>query len=49
MFVYGEPFTRAHAIAFTAIWSALALYVTALLGAAGRDRLRDGGGEAMVR
>jgi chloramphenicol-sensitive protein RarD len=29
--LYGEPFTRAHAIAFTAIWTALALYVTALV------------------
>jgi chloramphenicol-sensitive protein RarD len=29
--IYGEPFTRAHAIAFAAIWTALALYVTALL------------------
>ena len=29
--VYGEPFTRAHAIAFTAIWAALALYVVALV------------------
>ena len=29
--VYGEPFTRAHAIAFAAIWTALALYVVALL------------------
>ena len=24
--VYGEPFTRAHAVAFACIWSALALY-----------------------
>jgi chloramphenicol-sensitive protein RarD len=29
--LYGEPFTRAHAIAFAAIWAALALYVTALI------------------
>ncbi len=28
---YGEPFTPAHAVAFAAIWTALALYVTALL------------------
>jgi chloramphenicol-sensitive protein RarD len=28
---YGEPFTRAHAIAFSAIWIAVALYVTAFL------------------
>jgi len=31
VFVYGEPFTRAHAIAFAAIWSALAIYVSAML------------------
>lgn len=31
--LYGEPFSRAHAIAFGAIWTALALYVTALLRA----------------
>ena len=30
--LYGEPFTRAHAIAFGAIWTALALYVIALVG-----------------
>ena len=29
--LYAEPFTRAHAIAFVAIWTALALYVTQLL------------------
>jgi chloramphenicol-sensitive protein RarD len=29
--LYGEPFTRAHAIAFGAIWTALALYVTSLV------------------
>ena len=29
--LYGEPFTLAHAIAFPLIWTALALYVTALL------------------
>lgn len=29
--IYGEPFTRAHAIAFGAIWTALALYVVALV------------------
>ena len=28
--LYGEPFTRAHAIAFGAIWTALALYVIGL-------------------
>ncbi len=31
--LYNEPFTPAHAIAFVAIWSALALYVVALLRA----------------
>jgi chloramphenicol-sensitive protein RarD len=31
--LYGEPFTRAHAVAFVAIWTALALYVTALIRA----------------
>jgi chloramphenicol-sensitive protein RarD len=29
--LYGEPFTRAHAVAFAAIWMALALYIVALL------------------
>jgi chloramphenicol-sensitive protein RarD len=29
--LYGEPFTRAHAVAFAAIWTALVLYVVALL------------------
>ena len=29
--LYGEPFTSAHAIAFGAIWAALALYVTAIV------------------
>ena len=29
--LYGEPFTRAHAIAFGAIWTALALYIVALV------------------
>ena len=29
--VYGEPFTPSHAIAFAAIWTALAFYVTSLL------------------
>jgi chloramphenicol-sensitive protein RarD len=31
--LYGERFTRAHAIAFGSIWLALALYVTAILRA----------------
>ena len=29
--IYGEPFTNAHAIAFGAIWAALALYVLAII------------------
>jgi chloramphenicol-sensitive protein RarD len=29
--VYGETFTSAHAVAFAAIWSALAIYVTELV------------------
>jgi chloramphenicol-sensitive protein RarD len=29
--IYGEPLTRAHAVAFAAIWTAIALYVVALL------------------
>jgi len=35
--VYGEPFTRSHAIAFTAIWIAVALYMSGII--AGRRRL----------
>ena len=31
VWLYGEPFSRAHAIAFGAIWTALALYVIALI------------------
>ena len=31
--LYGEPFTLAHAIAFGAIWTALALYASSLIGA----------------
>ena len=33
--LYGEPFTTAHAIAFPAIWTALVLYVVALVRAPG--------------
>ena len=29
--LYGEPFTTAHAIAFPTIWTALVLYVLAIL------------------
>ena len=31
--LYGEPFSRAHALAFAAIWTALGLYVTELVRA----------------
>jgi len=31
VWLYGEPFTRAHAIAFAAIWTALLLYVIGLV------------------
>jgi chloramphenicol-sensitive protein RarD len=31
VFVYGEAFTTAHAIAFGAIWTALIIYVSVLL------------------
>jgi chloramphenicol-sensitive protein RarD len=31
--LYGEPFTRAHAVAFACIWTALALYTVELLRA----------------
>ena len=30
--LYGEPFTLAHAVAFGAIWAALALYASSLVG-----------------
>jgi chloramphenicol-sensitive protein RarD len=33
VWLYGEPFGRAHAIAFGAIWTALALYMVALIRA----------------
>ena len=39
--LYNEPFTKAHAIAFTAIWIALALYVTALVREARRNRIDE--------
>jgi chloramphenicol-sensitive protein RarD len=48
VFLYGEPFTRAHAIAFAAIWTALALYVIALVTAARRDRLPKEGEAVML-
>ena len=48
VFIYGEPFTRAHAIAFAAIWTALALYVAALFTAARRERLSKEGEAVML-
>jgi chloramphenicol-sensitive protein RarD len=42
--LYGEPFTRSHAIAFGAIWTALALYVAALVQAR-KERYRKPGAE----
>ncbi len=41
VFLYGEPFTRAHAVAFSAIWSALALYSFALIRNARRGSPRN--------
>ncbi|HXG99276.1 MAG TPA: EamA family transporter RarD [Sphingomicrobium sp.] len=38
VFVYGEPVTTAHAIAFAAIWSAVALYMSAMIGSPTRAR-----------
>ncbi len=43
---YGEALTAAHMIAFAAIWTALALYVSALLGARRQRRLAEGTVEA---
>jgi chloramphenicol-sensitive protein RarD len=48
VFLYGEPFTRAHAVAFAAIWTALALYVAALFTAARRERLSKEGEAVML-
>ena len=39
--VYGEPFTRAHAIAFGAIWAALILYTSSLIATRRRATLAD--------
>ncbi|MEO6580136.1 MAG: EamA family transporter RarD [Sphingomicrobium sp.] len=39
--LYGEPFTRAHAIAFGAIWTALALYASSLIGDRGTKKTQD--------
>lgn len=48
VFLYGEPFTRAHAIAFAAIWTALALYAAALFTTARRERLSKEGEAVML-
>ena len=49
VFLYGEPFTRSHAIAFAVIWTALALYVATLIGAARRERLASAADPVMMR
>lgn len=49
VFLYGEPFTRSHAIAFAAIWTALALYIIALAHTARRERLASAADDAMMR
>jgi chloramphenicol-sensitive protein RarD len=41
-FLYGEPFTRAHAIAFALIWGALALYTVDALRRTGVSTERPG-------
>jgi chloramphenicol-sensitive protein RarD len=41
VFLYGEAFTRAHAIAFALIWSALALYTADALQASGSSLARS--------
>ncbi len=46
VFLYGEPFSGVQAIAFAAIWSALALYVVALVS--GARRLRSEADAAML-
>jgi len=46
--VYREPFSRSHAIAFAAIWAALALYSFALISAARRERLPSAADSAML-
>jgi chloramphenicol-sensitive protein RarD len=38
---YGEPFTRTHAIAFAAIWSAVALYMSGIFAQRRRDALKS--------
>ena len=41
VFLYGEPFGRAHALAFLLIWSALALYTTDALQSSRRSLARS--------
>jgi chloramphenicol-sensitive protein RarD len=36
--IYGEPFTRAHAVSFALIWLALALYMVTLVRQRGVSR-----------
>ena len=40
VFLYGEPFTRTHAYAFAAIWTALGLYTATAIGQSRRDAIR---------
>lgn len=49
VFLYGEPFTQSHAIAFAAIWTALALYVVAMVRGARQERLQQEQAGAMMR
>jgi len=39
VFLYGEAFTRTHAIAFAAIWIALALYVAGVVAKARDEKV----------
>jgi chloramphenicol-sensitive protein RarD len=41
VWLYGEAFTSAHAVAFAAIWTALLLYVIALIRAPRMPQLPD--------
>jgi chloramphenicol-sensitive protein RarD len=38
---YGEPFTRTHAVAFAAIWSAVALYMSGIFAQRRREALKS--------
>ena len=49
VFLFGEAFTRTHAVAFAAIWGALVIYAAALIAAARRERLSAAAPVAMMR